>query len=251
MPSNSSSLDYGPVPRPAIGIVETLTNAPLSPWPLRARGAAGHAAPTPAKQQSRALRFAASRAEHLALATILAIGAGLRLYAFPRIPNGLNQDELSAAYESFSLLSRGTDRWGYQWPAYFLSWGSGQNVLQSYLEIPAVRIFGLSPLGVRIVPLLFGLATITLLYIYVRRLYGPRPALLATFVLAISPWHVMLSRWALESNLLPFFLLLGATWLEKALRPGGCRLRPLSLLPFALALYAYGISELVILPFLL
>ena len=34
-------------------------------------------------------------------------------------------------------------------------------------------------------------------------------SLLAMFLLAVSPWHIMLSRWALESNLVVGFLLFG------------------------------------------
>src|SRR5579875_3235756 len=88
---------------------------------------------------------------------ILAIGVGFRVAGFPNYPPGLNQDEVSAGYESWSLLQYGTDRWGNPWPAYFPSWGSGQNVLYSYLTIPFIKVFGLTAFSVRIVSLLAGI----------------------------------------------------------------------------------------------
>jgi hypothetical protein len=54
-------------------------------------------------------------------------------------------------------LKTGADRRGHHLPVYFVGWGSGQNVLQSYLDIPAVALFGLTPLGARIVPLIIGI----------------------------------------------------------------------------------------------
>src|SRR5579875_2298209 len=105
------------------------------------------------------------------LLVVLATGAFLRLYRFPSVPAGLNQDELSAAYEAYSLSLLGTDRWGHKWPVYFPSWGSGQNVLQSYLSIPVIKLFGLTPLAVRLVPLVLALGTLPLLYLFVARQY--------------------------------------------------------------------------------
>ncbi len=75
-------------------------------------------------------------------------------------------------------------------------------------------------------------------YFLARRLADAKLALWAVFLLAICPWHVMMSRWALESNLLPSMFLLGVWLLLKGTdRPGF--FVPASLC-FALSLYAYG-----------
>jgi 4-amino-4-deoxy-L-arabinose transferase-like glycosyltransferase len=184
----------------------------------------------------------------IALVAILLVGFAVRIYAFPTYPEGLNQDEQSAAYEAYSLLTTGKDRWGDPFPAYFLGWGSGQNVLQSYLSIPSVAVFGLSPLGVRLVPLLLGVATLPLLFWVMRRLTGTYTALIATLILAVCPWHILLSRWGLESNLLPFFLLLGVATTVYATTIPQRRLWMilLSLIPFALAFYAYGTAMVIV-----
>lgn len=186
----------------------------------------------------------------LALAVLLLLGAGLRLYKFPSIPVGLHQDEMSEAYESYSLLHTGKDRWGYRWPAYFLSWGSGQNVMQSYLTIPFVAVLGMTKVSARIVPLLSGLLLLPLLFVTVRRWHSTLVAVTALLFLACSPWGVMTSRLGVENVELPFFMLLGVYTYGRALRSRSRWVILLSLLPFAGALYCYG-TVVVVVPVLL
>ncbi|MFG2917720.1 glycosyltransferase family 39 protein [Kitasatospora sp. NPDC048298] len=183
----------------------------------------------------------------IAITAITVIAAILRLWRFPDLPGGLNQDEASAGYETFSLLTHGTDRWGNPWPVYFPSWGSGQNVLLSYLSVPVVGLFGLSVLSVRLVPVLLGIGAVPLLYVALRRFADLPAALVGAGLLAVTPWHVTASRWALESNILPFFLLAGVTTLGYAYTSSRPRtLIPFSLVLLALALYAYGVAIFVV-----
>ena len=88
--------------------------------------------------------------EHRILLLIMAMSTFLRLYQFPSLPAGLQWDEVSAGYETYALLLHGTDRWGNPFPVYFPSWGSGQNVLLSYLNMPFIAIFGLTAFGERL-----------------------------------------------------------------------------------------------------
>ncbi|MGV3639130.1 MAG: glycosyltransferase family 39 protein, partial [Adhaeribacter sp.] len=180
---------------------------------------------------------------------VMGLGLGLRLYRFPHIPPGLNIDEAISAYEAFSLLETGRDKWGHPWPAYFPGWGSGQNVLQAYLTIPFVHLLGLNVYAARLPALLPALLTLPLFFVTLRPL-GRFTALLGLLLLSVAPWHFMLSRWALESNLLPFCMLLGCFTFSRALHSGQKRWIVPSLLPFAGALYAYGTTILVLPPLL-
>lgn len=182
----------------------------------------------------------------VAFVAILAIGVFLRVWQFPAVPVGLNQDEISAAYEAQSLLQTGADRWGARWPAYFLSWGSGQNVLYSYLTIPVIWLFGPTALTVRLIALICGIATLPLMYFTVRPRGGENAALLAMLFTALAPWHILLSRWGVESNILPFWLLLGLFLVERAARRNSRVAILFSGLPFALALYAYAVGAVVL-----
>jgi Dolichyl-phosphate-mannose-protein mannosyltransferase len=169
------------------------------------------------------------------------IGIALRTILFGHIPPGLNQDEAAAGYEAYSLLLTGKDKWGNIWPGYFIAWGAGQNVLYSYLLIPIIYYFELTVEAVRSINLVFGILTIPLLYEFTKKTVSRKIAYISTFLLAISPWHVMLSRWGLESNLLPFFVLLGFYTIHRALSSeSSLKDRAFCLVPWAIALYAYG-----------
>ncbi|MBR1660606.1 MAG: glycosyltransferase family 39 protein [Oscillospiraceae bacterium] len=187
--------------------------------------------------------------EGLLAALLLALGWALRLAALGALPYGLNQDEASAGYEALALLRGGMDRCGNSWPVLFVSWGSGQNVLMSYLALPFVALFGLSELTVRLPNAIFGCLTLPVLWRFARRARGEGFGLAALALLAFNPWHIMMSRWALESNLLPFFLLTGL-WLTAEAWD-----RPWALLgasaAFGLSLYAYGTAFFFLPPFLI
>jgi predicted membrane-bound mannosyltransferase len=179
------------------------------------------------------------------LALVLIGGCWIRAAHFPHIPPGFNQDEAASGYEAFSLAETGLDRWGNRWPAYFPSWGSGQSILLAYLTVPVVKVFGLSIGTTRVVMMVSGLLSLPLLA-YCLRPLGRYPALLGTLLLAVAPWHFMLSRWGLDCNLAPFFMLLGCTTLSRALLTQRRRWIIPSLVPFGFCMYAYGTTVLVL-----
>jgi hypothetical protein len=190
------------------------------------------------------------RCSLILLVLLLLAGTAVRVYRFPGVPAGLQQDEVSEAYESFCLLHTGADRWGYHLPVYFLGWGSGQNVLQAYLTIPVVAIWGLTPFSARLVTLVCSLVSLPLFFLVLRRWYGENAALWGLLFLALCPWHIVLSRWGLECNPLPFFLLLGVFLFGRALDSVDPWAIVPCLIPFALCLYTYGIV-VAVLPVLL
>ncbi len=183
---------------------------------------------------------------------IMALAAFLRLYQFPGTPAGLWIDEATEGLDAYALMQHGTDRWGNPFPFYFPGAGSGQNVLQAYLSIPFIKIFGLNVFSVRIVPVLMGILAVALLYLTLKKIYGTNTGLLAAFFLATLPWDMMASRWGLESNLFPgFFLLSICTLIYCYDSPHRRRWIPLSLIPMAISFYAYGTSIIPLPIFLL
>jgi hypothetical protein len=177
---------------------------------------------------------------------ILGLGIFLRVYQFPYNPPGFYVDEAGIGYEAFCLLNTGADRWGIHLPVYFISWGSGQSVLYAYLSIPFIATFGLNVFATRLSSLFVGILSIPLVYVTVRRIVGKEAALIAMLAFAILPWHIMISRWALDANLFPFFLLLGTYTVARMLGQKVPRWGCLALVPWGLALYAYGIGLLVV-----
>ena len=177
-------------------------------------------------------------ATQIALAIILLLGTFARVYMFGSVPGDINQDEAFAGYNAYTLLHHAADSYGYRLPVYLTAWGSGMNALESYLMIPFVAIFGLHVWVIRLPMLLVGLLSLVAVYYLVRRFSSARMALAATLLLAISPWHVMLSRWALESNLAPGFVLFGLFFFVKGLEKPKFLIASAAF--YGLSLYAYA-----------
>lgn len=179
-----------------------------------------------------------TRSHLVLLAVILCIGAFARLWEFGSHPAGLHQDEASIGYEAHNLLRYGVDRAGLSYPVHLVAWGSGQNAAYAYVAAPFVAAFGLTPLAIRLPMLLASLASLLLFGYIGWRLFNPAVGLFAAFLLAISPWHVMLSRWALESNLTLFWFLAGLACVVTAMRASTGQMSQSAWLALAGALFA-------------
>lgn len=183
-------------------------------------------------------------ARRYAVLLIMLAAVAVRVIGFGSIPCGLNQDEAFAGYEAFSLLNYGVDSAGYRSPCYFVSWGSGMNVLESYLAIPFMKLFGPSVVTVRLPQLLLSLISLPVFYLLLRTVFSERTALTGLALLAVSPWHIMLSRWGLESNLAPSLLLIGLYFLIRGVSENKYLI--LSAAAYGISLYSYAITWLVV-----
>lgn len=168
----------------------------------------------------------------------LLAGVGARVWRFGSVPGGLNQDEAFAAYEAWCLLETGRDSFGHSFPVYLTAWGSGMNVLESWLMIPCIALFGREDWVVRLPQLLVAALSLPAAYGVLKRMADRWAGLCGLFLLAVCPWHIFLSRWGLESNLAPGFLLFGLYFFLRGM--GNCRWLPLSALMYGLALYCYA-----------
>jgi len=186
---------------------------------------------------------------NVALAAVLLLtGAVLRLLYLGEIPVGLYMDEASVAYEAWALLHHGITRNGYAWPVNLVAWGGGQSALYSYLSLPIIAAFDLTVFSARLPMALTGAASLLLFWRVAARdqpaPWSPRGApgayfaLLALLLLTFCPWHLMLSRWALECNILPFVVLLAVYFLT---RPDNDRLgiQAAGVFVLSLSVYAY------------
>ena len=194
---------------------------------------------------------------------LIAAGAAVRLALLDTIPYGLNQDEASVGYDAWAVAEYGIDRHGYRYPIHFVAWGSGQSALYHYLAIPFIKVMGLSVLSFRLPMALLGVAILPALYDVGRSLGGRRCGLIVLFAGAICPWHIMMSRWGLESNLFPVLALFSFALLLRGLRgssvSSSSSLSPPSsrwlLLPafllLSLCLYAYAVAYVFVPLFML
>lgn len=168
----------------------------------------------------------------------LSIGVFARCAFFSQVPADINQDEAFAGYNAFALLTTASDSFGYRLPVYLTAWGSGMNALESYLMVPFVALFGLEVWVIRLPMLLAGILSLVAIYKLCQNFWGTNKALVALFIFSIMPWHIMLSRWGLESNLAPAFILFGLYFFVKGVdKP---KYLILSALFYGLSLYAYA-----------
>ena len=142
-----------------------------------------------------------SKANFIFFALML-LGILLRIFNFNQVPGGMNQDEAFILHESWSLLNYGVDTWGYSFPVYFVSIGGGQSVLLSYLSVPLVAIFGLNVIAIRIPVLILFIISMYYFYKIFKELCDERAGLIALFIIATNPFHIMSSRWGLDCFLL-------------------------------------------------
>ena len=139
----------------------------------------------------------------------MCIGIAARIWCFGDVPADINQDEAFAGYEAYSMLHYGMDSHGYRFPVYLTTWGSGMSALNSYLMIPFLAVFGAHVWVIRIPQLLVGCLTLWVVYLIVKKVINTYAALCALFLLAISPWHIMMCRWGMDANLAPGFVIFG------------------------------------------
>lgn len=192
-----------------------------------------------------------SRGGIVALLLTVVLFLALRLWDYLGTPGTVYVDEALAAYDSWCLSLTGRDHFGVWLPVQFEGWVYGQmSVLLSYLAVPFMKLWGLSKIAIRLPMLLFSTAAAAALWYWVRRAVGGRAALCVLFCVAISPWHVMQSRWAIDCNLFPHVFLLGLILLYFG-ATGRRWMLYLSMVAFALCLYCYGIAYYFVPLFLL
>lgn len=194
--------------------------------------------------KERVYNYLKSNKEEFLVFFLLLLGFLVRGINLGVVPGGLNQDEAFAGYEAFSLLNYGVDTAGYHNPCYFVSWGSGMNVLESYLAIPFVFLFGCTATAIRMPQYVFGCISLIVFYLLLKKMFSKKTAIIGLGLLAISPWHILLSRWGLESNMAPAFLLIGFYFLIKGIDDGKYMI--FSAIFYGLSLYAYSITWIVV-----
>lgn len=141
---------------------------------------------------------------------ILLLAFGLRFYHLGSNPPSPYWEEAALGYDAYSILKTGKDFHGNSWPLVaFESFGDYKPSLYFYAAVPSVALFGLNTFSVRFPSALFGTLTVLLVYLLIK---NKRTALIASLLLAISPWHLQLSRAGFEANLGLFFIVLGIFW---------------------------------------
>lgn len=182
---------------------------------------------------------------------IILVAAVFRFFSLGQNPPSLTWDEVSWGYNAYSLGISGADEFGRFLPLVYLeSFGDFKPPVYAYLDVLPIKLFGLGEFAVRFPSAFFGMLTVFLTYFLVKRIFWKSKnknsyALFSALILAISPWHVMLSRAAFEANVATFFIVLGVWAFLKGIQDKKWYLVA-SVVPFALSLYTFNTARIVV-----
>ena len=173
---------------------------------------------------------------------VFVIGFLVRILAIDSVPNGLNVDEASIGYEAYSILNYGIDRNGKSIPVFLEAWGSGQNALYAYIIMPFAKILGLSAFSVRLPMAIISCISLIVIYKLLNKEDDEKLATVVLAFFAIAPWHIMKSRFGLESNIFPDIMLWAAYFLVNFLKDGKISSFYISAVLLGICSYSYGTS---------
>lgn len=183
------------------------------------------------------------------LAIILIFTFILRVIYLNEIPNGFFTDEASNAYDAYSVLHTLKDQYGKFLPWYFKSANDYREGLYIYIMFPFIKIFGLNPLGARIISSIIGTLTVLVTYYLSKEIFNQKVGLLSSLFLAIIPWHIHFSRVTFRAILVPFLFCLGLLFFIKSFKYPKYLI--VSSFTFAVSIYTYNSARLFIPLFLI
>ena len=155
------------------------------------------------------------------LMVILFVALLLRLWGISKVPVSLFGDELDVGYHAYSVLKTGRDYYGNLMPLHFQSIAEWRTPLYLYSCIPSVALFGISPLGVRLPAVIFGVLGVLGIYLLTKKITDDEAvSLVSALVLAFSPWHIQYSRAAFEVTQLLVFIIFGLYFFFRSLKEG-------------------------------
>lgn len=184
------------------------------------------------------------------LIVILLVAFLLRFYNVSINPPALTWDEAAWGYNAYTLGKTGQDEFGKFLPLTYLeSFGDFKPPLYAYLSVLPVKLLGLHEFSVRFASAFLGLCTVLIAYFLTLEFFFQSQrkksiALFSSLLLAISPWHILLSRAAFEANVATFFIAVGVWLFLLATRDKTKTfILILSLLCFAAATYTFNTSR--------
>lgn len=144
------------------------------------------------------------------LILILVTGAALlRVYKLDQIPPALFRDEAEKIYNAFCLATTAHDCTGRFLPLFVEVFGVTTSTIYQYAAVPFVWLFGLGEWAARLPAAFVGTLTVWLVFLAAERLWGTRTAFWSALFLALSPWHVVFSRWAQQGIFHPLWFSVG------------------------------------------
>ncbi len=178
----------------------------------------------------------------LAIFSILILAAILRFWQLNTVPPGLNWDEVSLGYNSYSIFETGKDEWGEFLPLSFRAYGDYKLPGYVYLDVPFIAVFGLNEWSVRLPSALLGIGFVIMIFLILRNLSNTTTAIWGALLSTTLPWTIIVSRIALEATLTLFLTALSFYLFLLGLKKNYFLI--FSALTFGLTIFSYNSSRI-------
>lgn len=127
-----------------------------------------------------------------------------------------------------------------------LVWQGDGNMIFYHLLLRFWLLLGYTQIVGRALSVLAGVATVPSMYVLGKRLFGRRTGLVAAFVLAVSPSHILASQWIRAYSLELLLIVLSILFFVRAVEEGGPRTWIVYALMASLAVYCHWYAVLII-----
>ncbi len=149
--------------------------------------------------------------ELLLFLLIFLLAVGVRIYRLDEIPPALYVDETNASLDALYILEGRPDS------PFATGWYETPNGYIYYMAA-LYKLFGANYWTLKTASLIPALLTIPAVFILGRYLFGSLAGLAAMYLLAISRWHMTLSRWGWNELMPPLFQTVATFLLIRGLR---------------------------------
>lgn len=174
----------------------------------------------------------------LVLCALIA-GTFFRVWRLGDLPAGFYIDEASFGYNAYSILKTGSDEFGNHYPLYTPSFGTGKNPIYLYATVISTWLFDLNEFSTRLPAALFGALTVLFTIFLCDEITGRKySGIVAGAFLALNPWHIFFSRFAIETTSMTCFISAGFLLLLKGLKKP--RLLPAAAVVLGAGFYSYA-----------
>ncbi len=146
------------------------------------------------------------------LALIIGLGLFFRFYMIKQMPGGLFPDEAAEGLDAQNINK------GFIQP--FYARGNGREGLFYFLIAPVIRLLGSGYWQLHLVSASIGILSVLAVYLLASKLYDQKTGLLASFLMAVGTWHIVLSRTAFRANLIPLFLAMTMYFIVRVVKAG-------------------------------
>jgi len=190
---------------------------------------------------------------------ILVLSAFLRFWNLGGVPPSASMDEASIGYNAYSVLKTGGDEYGELPIISQRGYDDWRRSTYLFLTIPFITLFDLNAVSVRLPAVILSILTVWATYFLVKELFTLNKkkmedgkwkmeniALMAAGFLAISPWHIYISRLGHESNACLSFLVFGVLFFLQGNKEKSMSKIFLSLIFFTLSMISYYSGQVFI-----